>query len=146
MIEAPFSTRQHPLVNTPLSVLKSKTNECSSSGARAHWVQLSISLMCSASGSVGSAFVSQPLGCEFESRSSHFSFLLLAREIMHMPVNTAVRAVVRSPIGVLCLRVGTFTFLNDILAVSRNLCKVSTQNIKKSHPPKNASVLSSNEI
>ena len=34
---------------------------------------------------------------------------------MHMPVNTAVRAVVRSPgkavpLGVLCLRVGAFTF------------------------------------
>ena len=27
------------------------------------------------------AFVSQPQGCEFESRSSHFSFLLLARSI-----------------------------------------------------------------
>ena len=35
----------------------------------------------SACGSVGSVVVSQPQGCEFESRSSHFSFLLLAREI-----------------------------------------------------------------
>ena len=31
--------------------------------------------------SVGCAFVSQPQGCEFESRSSHFSFRLLTREV-----------------------------------------------------------------
>ena len=37
--------------------------------------------LCKACGSAGSAFVSKPQGCEFESRSSHFSFLLLAREI-----------------------------------------------------------------
>ena len=31
--------------------------------------------------SVGSTFASQPQGCELESRSSHFLFLLLTREI-----------------------------------------------------------------
>ena len=51
---------------------------------------------CSAFASVGSAFVSQPPGCEFESRSSLFSFLFLAREIY---VHVGER---------LCLRVGAF--------------------------------------
>ena len=80
--------------------------------------------LSSACGSVRSAFVSQPHGCEFESRSNHFSFLLLARDInyMQMPVNTAVRAVVRSPgkaapaapPGVLCLRVGALQIVQRV--------------------------------
>ena len=41
-------------------------------------------------------------------------FLFWQGSFIHMPVNTAVRAVVRSPgkaapLGVLCLRVGAFT-------------------------------------
>ena len=43
-------------------------------------------------------------------------FFFLQGRFMHMPVNTAVRAVARppgkaAPLGVLCLRVGAFTFL-----------------------------------
>ena len=47
-----------------------------------------------------------------------FRFFFEQGRFMHMSVNTAVRVVVRSPgkaapLGVLCLRVGAFTFFDN---------------------------------